>query len=224
MNEFELTGQVRSHIIELHQPKCTLHHEAVHSFMVMHQAACREGIQLHVRSAFRSFETQLSIWNAKWRGERPLLTRDGHVLNHAELTPTQRLDAILIWSALPGGSRHHWGSDIDLIDAQAIPTGYQVQLIPDEYAANGIFSNMSRWLERHAATYGFFRPYRTDRGGVSPEPWHYSYAPIALKALESLNVAMLQRAIEASDIEGKSLILEHLPQIYRRYVLAVDTP
>ena len=30
--------------------------------------------------------------------------------------------------------------------------------------------------------FGFFRPYTTDRGGVAPEPWHLSYAPVAARA------------------------------------------
>ena len=224
MNEFELTGRARSHIIELQDSKCALHFQTVCSFLAMHDAARQDGIHIQARSAFRGFATQLAIWNAKWRGERPLLSRDGKVLNHAALTPDQRLQAILIWSAIPGGSRHHWGSDIDLIDARAVPEGYQVQLIPEEYAPNGIFSKMHLWLEQHASRFGFFRPYLTDRGGVSPEPWHYSYAPISLPALESLTISMLQHTLETSDIEGKQLLLEHLPSIYQRYLLAIDTP
>lgn len=224
MNAAELTGLDRSHIVELAQPKCALHHECVSAFLAMREAAQLAGIDLQCRSSFRSFETQLSIWNAKWRGERTLLSRDGHVLQHDQLTQAELLDSILIWSAIPGGSRHHWGSDVDLIDAQAVPDGYQVQLVPEEYGAQGIFARMSAWLNRHASEFGFFRPYRTDRGGVSPEPWHFSYAPVSIAALQALTPELLRHTLQASSLEGKSMVLKRLDDIYQRYLVAVDAP
>jgi LAS superfamily LD-carboxypeptidase LdcB len=224
MNELELTGCANTHVVELEAPQCLLHFEAAASFLAMRDAAAREGIDLQSRSAFRDFATQLLIWNRKWRGERVLYDRAGKELNQATLAPAERLDAILIWSAIPGGSRHHWGSELDLIDAAAIPPGYTVQLTPAEYADNGVFAKLAVWLNAHAAHYGFFRPYRTDRGGVSPEPWHLSYAPVSMRALESLSLAMLRRVLEQSDIEGKSQVLSRLPEIYTRFLLAIDPP
>ncbi len=224
MNEFELTGRATSHIVALDHPKCALHFEAATSFLAMRDAAAREGIDLQSRSAFRDFDTQLLIWNRKWRGERTLIGRDGMVLDHAALAPPALLDAILNWSAIPGGSRHHWGSEIDLVDAAAIPTGYQVQLTVPEYAHDGIFARLSAWLDRHAGRFGFFRPYRTDHGGVIPEPWHFSYAPVSLRALELLSLAMLRRVLEQSQIEGKQQVLARLPEIYTRFLLAIDPP
>ncbi len=70
----------------------------------------------------------------------------------------------------------------------------------------------------------FFRPYRTDRGGVMPEPWHLSYAPVSLPALEALNLASLRRVLENSAIEGKQQVLARLPEIYTRFMLAIDMP
>lgn len=224
MNEFELTGRAASHVVELEQLQCALHFETVASFLAMRDAAARTGIDLRPRSAFRDFDTQLLIWNRKWRGERVLHGRDGAVLNHASLSPAELLDVILSWSAIPGGSRHHWGSEIDLIDAAAIPAGYQVQLVPAEYAGDGVFARLSAWLDAHAGRFGFFRPYRTDRGGVSPEPWHLSYAPVSMRALESLSLATLRRVLEQSDIEGKTQVLARLPEIYTRFLLAIDPP
>jgi LAS superfamily LD-carboxypeptidase LdcB len=224
MNAAEITGLARSHIVEIAQPKCALHTECVSAFLSMREAAQRAGIDLQCRSSFRSFETQLSIWNAKWHGERTLYSREGSALQYDQLTPDQLLDAILIWSAIPGGSRHHWGSDVDLIDALAVPEGYQVQLVPEEYGSQGIFAHMDEWLNQHAAEFGFFRPYRTDRGGVSPEPWHFSYAPVSIPALQALTPELLRQTLLTSAIEGKPLILERLDEIYRRYLLAVDTP
>jgi len=224
MNELELTGRARTHVIELQQPTCVLHYEVVAAFLAMRDAAASAGIDLTARSSFRDFDTQLAIWNRKWRGERPIFDRQGRELARASLADTECVDAILCWSAVPGGSRHHWGSDIDVIDAAAVPAGYSVQLVPSEYAADGIFHRVAAWLEANMQRFGFFRPYRTDRGGVSPEPWHLSYAPVAGPALEALSLSMLRQVLEASAIEGKPHVLARLPEIYTRFLLAIDTP
>jgi LAS superfamily LD-carboxypeptidase LdcB len=224
MNELELTGRARTHVIDLIEPACSLHYEVVASWLAMKDAAAVEGMDLQVRSSFRDFQTQLAIWNSKWRGERPLYDREGRLLRRDQLNDSQTIDAILCWSALPGGSRHHWGSDLDVIDAAAIPTGYKVELLPSEYAPGGVFEKLTRWLDAHMHEFGFFRPYRTERGGVSPEPWHLSYAPVSIPALESLSLSTLRHVLEATDIDGKPHVLARLPEIYTRYLLSIDAP
>jgi LAS superfamily LD-carboxypeptidase LdcB len=224
MNALELTGRARSHIIELDSPRCALHYEAVAAFLGMRDAARAEGIDLQAASSFRDFDRQLILWNRKWRGERPLHDRSGALLEHARLSPPQLVDAILAWSAIPGGSRHHWGSDLDVIDAAASPEGYQVQLLPGEYAADGVFGRLTGWLDRNMGRFGFFRPYGSDRGGAGIEPWHLSYAPVAREAVEALSLSVLRDAITAGEVLGKEAVLERLPEIYTRFILAVDPP
>jgi LAS superfamily LD-carboxypeptidase LdcB len=224
MNELELTGRARTHIIDLEGPRCGLHYEVVAAFLSMRDAAAHAGIELTPRSSFRDLATQLAIWNAKWRGERALYDRGGQQLDHARLSPPDLLDAILAWSALPGGSRHHWGSDIDVIDTNAVPSGYSVQLVPREYAVDGIFARLTEWLDENMHRFGFFKPYRSDRGGVSPEPWHLSYAPVSMPAVESLSLSMLREVVESVTIDGREQILMRLPEIYTRYLLAIDMP
>ena len=224
MNALELTGRARTHVIELDAPRCTLHYEAVAAFLGMRDAAHFEGIDLQAISSFRDFDRQLVLWNRKWRGERPLHDRSGTLLDHAQLTEPQRVDAILAWSAVPGGSRHHWGSDIDVIDAAAMPAGYQVELVPAEYVPGGVFGRLTGWLDRNMGRFGFFRPYGTDRGGAGIEPWHLSYAPVAREAVEALSLSVLREAIASGDMLGKEYVLDRLPEIYTRFILAVDPP
>lgn len=224
MNELELTGRARTHVIELTEPACVLHYEAVTSFLAMRDAARLEGFELALRSSFRDFDAQVRIWNAKWAGERPLYDRNGALLERAQLSDAQAVEAILCWSAIPAGSRHHWGSDVDVYDAAAPPPGYQVRLTPDEYAPGGVFARLTNWLDGAMHRFGFFRPYRTERGGVSPEPWHLSYAPVALPALESLSLSMLRQVLEGSALAGKPQVLARLPEIYTRFLLAIDPP
>ena len=75
MNDLELTGRARSHIIEIDAPRCALHYEVVTSFFAMRTAAAVDGIDLRAVSGFRDFDRQVTIWNRKWLGAtiiRPL--------------------------------------------------------------------------------------------------------------------------------------------------------
>lgn len=224
MNELELTGRARTHVVDLGDPRCTLHYEAVAALLAMRDEAARVGIELAVASSFRDFDTQLAIWNRKWAGERPLYDRQGNLLDRAAIDDSDMVDTILAWSAVPGGSRHHWGSDIDVIDKAALPAGYKIDLVPSEFAADGIFGKLTGWLDANMHRFGYFRPYHTDRGAVMPEPWHLSYHPVASAALESLSLSMLRQVLEGSAILGKPLVLARLPEIYTRFLLAVDHP
>jgi LAS superfamily LD-carboxypeptidase LdcB len=224
MNPLELTGRARTHIEQLDDPRVALHREAVAPFLAMRAAASQEGIELMPFSAFRDFDAQVEIWNRKFRGERPLYDRDGNVREHASLSEAQIVDAILVWSAVPGASRHHWGSEIDVFDAAAVPDGYRVKLLPEEYAPDGIFQKLAHWLGRHLHEYGFFRPYDRDRGGVYPEPWHISYEPVSSAALTALTPDIIDQALRETDVLGKALILERLPEIWGTYVVNVSAP
>lgn len=84
------------------------------------------GFRLRLESAYRPFEKQLSIWNRKAAGELPLLDEFGKPMQRPS-DEEKLMYAILTWSALPGASRHHLGTDIDVVDANACPEGYEVQ-------------------------------------------------------------------------------------------------
>ena len=224
MNELELTGRARTHIIELERPRCAVHYAAATSFLAMRDAAASVGIDLAAASSFRDFDRQLHIWNAKWTGERPLLDPQGRPLAAASLDEAARVEAILCWSALPGGSRHHWGTDFDLIDAAALPEGHRVQLVREEYIPGGVFERLTAWLDENLTRFGFYRPYASAGCGVGVEPWHVSYWPVAREALEALTLPVLHRAVAGSAMHGKEQVLERLPEIYTRFILAVESP
>jgi LAS superfamily LD-carboxypeptidase LdcB len=219
----ELTGRATSHVAPLEGfPLLLLHREVAGPFLAMRAAAARDGIDLTPVSGFRDFERQRLIWNEKCRGERPLLDRQGGSLAAAQLEPEALVDAILVWSALPGASRHHWGTDLDVIDAAALPPDYRARLIPEEFAPGGPFQRLDRWLSAHAASFGFYRPYAQDRGGVQPEPWHLSHAPVASQALRQLTVDVLREALVDVGLESGEAVAARLPALHARYVLNVD--
>ena len=224
MNELELTGKVRTHIEQIEEPRAALHRQAVAPFRALRAAAAKEGLDVMPFSAFRDFRQQVEIWNRKFRGERPLYDRDGKVRDYSALSEREIVDAILVWSAVPGASRHHWGSEIDIYDRAALPEGYRVDLLPQEYVRGGVFERLAQWLNENLERFEFFRPYDQDRGGVYPEPWHISYAPVAMRAQSALTVEIIAAALRDSEVLGRHLVLERLSEVYRQYVANVGTP
>jgi LAS superfamily LD-carboxypeptidase LdcB len=224
LNAQELTGQARTHIVDLTEPPCLLHAHVRTAFLAMRRAAAADGLNLVAQSSFRDFQRQLSIWNGKFSGERPMNDAAGNRIDPAAMTPAERVEAILLWSALPGASRHHWGTDIDLIDRNATLSGYQAQLIEEEFGAGGPFAALGVWLEEHAARFGFFRPYQGVRSGVQPEPWHFSFAPVAENARRELTAAVLRSALENAPLLGRDQVLERLEELHERYVQRIDPP
>ena len=65
MNELELTGRARTHIVVLDQPRCAMHYGAVTSFLAMRDAAFAAGIDCGADSCFRDFDPPHAIWYCK---------------------------------------------------------------------------------------------------------------------------------------------------------------
>ena len=145
------------------------------------------------------------------------------------MSPEEIVFAILRWSALPGGSRHHWGTDFDVIDAAAVPEDFRVQLTPEEVADRGVFGPFHCWLDERIAegkSYGLFRPYAVDRGGVAPERWHLSYAPRAREFQDLLTEqALLEKILSCEQTQGLTLtecICDQMPEIFPRFIAVPD--
>ncbi len=224
MTPAELTGRARSHIADLQDPPCALHAQAVVPFLNLRRAAAAERFDLVPASGYRDFARQLAIWNAKFDGKAPLNDPSGRALDAAALRPPQRVHAILHWSALPGASRHHWGTDLDLIDRSAVAAGYRVQLTAAEFDTGGPFARLAAWLDENAARFGFFRPFRGVLSGVGAEPWHFSFAPVAEPARRALSPGVLREALHDAPLSGGDYVLEHLEELHARYAASIDWP
>lgn len=224
LNSLELTGRAATHVREVPPLGARLHEDAIAAVNSLREAGAAAGFDLTIVSSFRDFSRQSAIWNGKFEGQRPVLDRSGQPLDVGTLGEAERVRSILIWSALPGASRHHWGSDFDVYDRAAVPAGYRPELTVAEFTGGGPFVRLNDWLGANLGHYGFFRPYGTDRGGVHPEPWHLSYAPVSGPALQALTLDVLREAVENSDLAGRDYVLAQLPEIHERYVLSVDTP
>jgi D-alanyl-D-alanine carboxypeptidase len=214
----QASGQESSHIDQnsLEQP---VHCRLVDPVIRLKSAAAEQGFDLRIASGYRSFDRQLAIWNHKATGVRPILGANGEVLNITQLTDTERVAAILRWSAVPGGSRHHWGSDIDVYDAAAVPEGYSLALTVAE--CEGMFLPLHQWLGEYLRENGsdWYRPFTGfGRGGVSPEPWHLSFVPIARKVERVVTQERLAALLEATDMGLQQALLNQFDAIYSRYI------
>jgi LAS superfamily LD-carboxypeptidase LdcB len=224
VNAGELTGRARTHVAEVQNPVCVLHEHVVAPFLNLRSAALEDGFDLSPVSSFREFDRQLAIWNGKFSGERPMLDASGQSIEVRTLSAPERVAAILLWSALPGASRHHWGTDVDLIDRNATAAPYRPQLIPEEFAPGGPYARLGEWLDANAARFGFFRPFRGVLSGVRPEPWHYSFAPVAENARRDLTPEVLRTALACAPLLGKEQVLARLDELHARFVASIDWP
>ncbi len=193
------------------------------AFLEMQSAAKQDGIDLAIASSFRSFERQAHIWNRKFTGLAPVLDQNAHpIANWDAISPDNKVLSILRWSALPGASRHHWGTDLDVYSPSAIPPEYQLQLTPAEYDEQiGMFANLTKWLSANMFKYGFYRPYAIDLGGTAPEAWHISFAPEAARCTKLLTLDMLNELLHKNPIEGYLTVCDQLPLIWERFIMNV---
>jgi LAS superfamily LD-carboxypeptidase LdcB len=226
MNIDILFGKTTEHLVALEGTKYLVHKQMLTEFLRLQKDAREAGINLQVASAFRDYERQLNIWNAKASGQRPILDVHENPLDINSLSPTEIVFAILRWSALPGCSRHHWGTDIDVFDENT-QSPDEVKLTPSETVDSGPAAKLHEWLDEkilNKDAHGFYRPYSLDRGGVSPEKWHLSFHSLSRRYLEAYTFSIFKKNIEESQILLKDVLLENADEIYQRFFLNIDMP
>jgi zinc D-Ala-D-Ala carboxypeptidase len=163
-----------------------LRREAYAAFEKMHTAAAAAGVKLTIISATRTFGDQKGIWENKWNGQTLV---GGKNLSTTVADPVERAKAILRYSSMPGSSRHHWGTDMDL------------NSLENSYFDAGNGKKEYDWLHAHAADFGYCQPYTligSERPhGYQEERWHWSYMPIAARFLKAYRAQ-----VQLSDITG----------------------
>ncbi|MBU2892463.1 M15 family metallopeptidase [Colwellia sp. D2M02] len=232
----ELLGQSDQHIHYINE-RVGINKQMLNAYQALVDSAQQDGIDIAIASGFRSFERQRLIWNNKFSGISPIKDVDNNIVDITSLTPIEIVHAILLYSALPGASRHHWGCDIDVYATNLLPKDYQLKLEPWEYQTSGPLAQLSLWLTKHAHQFGFYLPYKKYQGGVAAELWHISYAPLAKHYQKALTTDLLsscfeQRCITQSNTSpanippenneqallGQNTIQENLTLIMTRYI------
>ncbi|MDD4976716.1 MAG: M15 family metallopeptidase, partial [Bacteriovorax sp.] len=194
-----LSGKTTDQLVSFQESKHLVHREMNQSLVNLFNAAKNDGFDLAITSTFRSYETQKIIWNEKSLGLRAVLDSNSIPVDLSTKSSEEILFLILRWSAIPGGSRHHWGTDLDVYDKKAVSADYKVQLVPSEYESQGPFYQSTKWLNENMERFGFFRPYSRDCGGIAPEPWHLSYRPVSENLLAEYTYDRFVEHLNISD-------------------------
>ena len=219
-----LTGKSREHLVNLptpHSPHHFLQAQAMKAFQGLQQRAVNNGFNLQPASSFRDFARQQLIWNGKFNGERKVHDDAGNALDLSRLDDWQKAQAILRWSALPGASRHHWGTEIDIFDPDLLPQGQSLQLEPWEYEQGGYFFELSEFLTENLPHFDFSLPFMQmpAEKKIGREPWHMSYIPLAEQAANVFTPEVLLKAWENEEIAGKNALTAHLPEIVAQFFI-----
>lgn len=215
----QVLGQSDSHITWMSE-RIGIHKNMVTAWLSMQTEAKSAGLNLQIASGFRNFERQLMIFNNKLSGKAIVKDSQNIPVDMSKLTTEKQVNAIMHFSALPGASRHHWGTDIDVYDPDLLGDN-KLMLEPWEYSEKGPFAKLSLWLKAHAHEFGFFFPYASYQGGVAAEPWHLSYLPLAKEAEQALSLDVLASAVAKSNLQNKGEICAMLPALFEQYVTNV---
>jgi LAS superfamily LD-carboxypeptidase LdcB len=185
----ELMGKTE---IELYGEGINLRKEAHDAFVQMKKAAYQDGIDIKIVSSFRSFDRQAAIFERKYL---QFTEEDG-------MSPMEAIDKIIEYSTIPGTSRHHWGTDIDIIDGNKKTEGDV--LVPWKFEDGGPFADLKKWMDEHANEYNFFLVYTDEpkRRGFKYEPWHYSYAPLSVPMLATFRKKNILQLLIQEDLIG----------------------
>ena len=164
----------------------------------MRKAALLDGVKIKVVSGFRDFERQKQIWNRKFK----------KFTTENNLSDLDAIKEIIRFSTIPGTSRHHWGTEIDVIDEDF--KNEKNLLISKKYEEGGIFEKLKKWMDNNSQKFGFYLTYdnNINRKGFEYEPWHYSYLPESKRYLKSFLKIDIVEIISKVDIEGKELFNE----------------
>lgn len=175
------------------------------AFLNMQKAAMKDGLELHIASGFRDFARQNLIYSDKFEGRRVVLDKNERPLDIVAMTTEQKIRAILYFSAIPGLSRHHWGTDIDVYASNLLVKNEELDLTNKIYA-DGAQSRLTKWLDKFMGDFGFFRPY-AQAGVIAKELWHLSFAQEAdiflslLDVDEAVNFCQQKKILGGSDLE-----------------------
>ncbi len=182
--------------------------EAYEKFKEMHAAAKTDGVNLQIRSATRNFDRQKTIWEGKWNGTRLLEGKENAKKKYP--VAKDRALKILEYSSMPGTSRHHWGTDIDL------------NSFVNSYFEKGKGLKEYEWLTANAIKYGYCQPYTLKSAerpdGYNEEKWHWSYLPISVPLTQQYQLRLNNEDIKGFDGDETTIEID----VVRKYVLGIN--
>lgn len=202
LSQDELIGKGSPGLIERNGYR--LRPEAAKAFDEMRQAALKEGIDFQIVSSYRSYDHQNRIWERKFKN----YTAQGNAASKA-------IDRIIEYSTIPGTSRHHWGTDLDLIDANGKTSGDV--LVASKFHGDGPFCRLKEWMDKNANRFGFYLVYtrESQRKGFNYEPWHYSFKALSQGYLEQYKQFDIAKVLKNQNLMGAEEFSEAFIKRYR---------
>ncbi|MBA5629691.1 M15 family metallopeptidase [Moheibacter lacus] len=182
-----------------------LRNEAFLQFNMMRIAAKESGFNIHVISSYRSYTHQNGIWERKYKNYR-----------NQGLSHEKTIAKIIEYSTIPGTSRHHWGTDLDIIDAtKGIPSN---PLSEVHFNEGGRMRKFKLWLDQNTENFGFYLVYTNDpnRKGFAYEPWHFTYKPIATRMLKEYKELDIKKILQGNKLMGSENFTDEFVEKYKR--------
>ncbi|MBZ0255361.1 D-alanyl-D-alanine carboxypeptidase family protein, partial [bacterium] len=129
--------------------------------------------------------------------------------------PNKIISAIIEYSSIPGTSRHHWGTDADLIDESQKKV--KNPLYYKHFMEGGIYEKFYAWMKANANDFGYYEVYTDDpnRSGYNFEPWHWSYAPLSLPFIQQWKQIDLHEHIAQPPLLGREHLTKEFLENFR---------
>lgn len=182
-----------------------LRDEAFLQFNMMRIAAKEAGFNIHVVSSYRSYTHQNGIWERKYKNFR-----------NQGLSHQKTIEKIIEYSTIPGTSRHHWGTDLDIIDStKGIPSN---PLSETHFNEGGRMRKFKLWLDGNSEKFGFYLVYTNKEGrkGFAYEPWHFSYKPLSIKMLKEYKELDIKKLLQTNNLMGSENFTDEFIEKYTR--------
>ncbi|MBQ8161732.1 MAG: M15 family metallopeptidase [Clostridia bacterium] len=128
-----------------------LQKECGEALVAMFEGALQDGITLYLKSAYRSYQTQNTMYYNRLKN------------NHGKDDG---------WVSKPGASDHQTGLGCDIVSKAWRSKAMNAQFAKTKEA---------EWMKEHAQEYGFILRYPKDKEDLTEinfEPWHYRYVGI----------------------------------------------
>lgn len=186
--------------------------EVYNAYEQMRKAAAKAGIDIKVVSGHRSYNRQREIWNAKYS-----------IFISKGLSPKNAIREIITYSTLPGTSRHHWGTEIDIIDNANTQSGDV--LLTEKFYGDGPSSALRSWMNQNAVDYGFLEVYtdQPNRKGFAHEPWHYTYYSLSKAYLEILINHAISEIAKDEQLLGREFLDSEFFNSYKaEHILGIN--
>ncbi|WP_068595172.1 M15 family metallopeptidase [Vaginella massiliensis] len=177
--------------------------EVADAFEAMRAEAKKAGFNIRVVSSYRNFTYQKGIWERKFKANK-----------NRGLSTEENIRKIIEYSTIPGTSRHHWGTDLDIID---ISKGYPKDPLHEKhFNAGGQMHAFKVWLDENAEKFGFYLVYTNDenRKGFKYEPWHFSYKKISQPMLQEYLTLDITNLLKKNKLSGSDAFDELFIQQY----------